>query len=130
MSRAPVVIFSSLCLLFFTLSCAGDVKSRSCGDVREAYAVKGFSLHDVPHQEIPGDGLPFILLGSREEFSLVCLFKCNYLVGSRSFSCRTSCLSLASLRLVVLCIMVQGGSTLALHVINGNVSVSFRKHPS
>ncbi|XP_056593548.1 glypican-6a isoform X1 [Triplophysa dalaica] len=57
MSRTPVVIFTSLCLLFFTLSCAGDVKSRSCGDVREAYAVKGFSLHDVPHQEIPGEHL-------------------------------------------------------------------------
>ncbi|KAA0722704.1 hypothetical protein E1301_Tti015471 [Triplophysa tibetana] len=54
MSRTPVVIFTSLCLLFFTLSCAGDVKSRSCGDVREAYAVKGFSQNDVPHQEIPG----------------------------------------------------------------------------
>lgn len=57
MSRTPVVIFTSLCLLFFTLSCAGDVKSRSCGDVRQAYAAKGFSLHNVPHQEISGQHL-------------------------------------------------------------------------
>lgn len=89
MSRTPVVIFTSLSLLFFTLSCAGDVKSRSCGDVRQAYAAKGFSLLNVPHQEISGEGakgLPYIQLGFSEGFLLVCLSKCNILVGNSSYS--------------------------------------------
>lgn len=72
MSRTPVAIFTSLCLLFFTRSCAGDVKSRSCGDVRQAYAAKGFSLHNVPHQEISGEGqcLLFVVRNAGQEFVL------------------------------------------------------------
>ncbi|XP_055062150.2 glypican-6a isoform X2 [Misgurnus anguillicaudatus] len=56
MLRTPVVIFTSLSLVV-SLTFAGDVKSRSCGDVRHAYMSKGFSLHNVPHQEIPGEHL-------------------------------------------------------------------------
>jgi len=48
------VVFTSLSLLL-SLSCAGDVKSRSCSDVRQAFTTKGFSLHNVPHQEIQGE---------------------------------------------------------------------------
>lgn len=33
---------------------AADVKARSCGEVRQAYGAKGFSLADVPYQEIAG----------------------------------------------------------------------------
>uniref|UniRef100_A0A8C1LVH7 Glypican 6a n=1 Tax=Cyprinus carpio TaxID=7962 RepID=A0A8C1LVH7_CYPCA len=53
MLKTPVVIFTSLSLLL-SLSCAGDVKSRSCSDVRQAFTTKGFSIHNVPHQEISG----------------------------------------------------------------------------
>ncbi|XP_050964149.1 glypican-6a isoform X2 [Labeo rohita] len=56
MLKTPVVVFTSLSLLL-SLSCAGDVKSRSCGDVRQAFTTKGFSLHNVPHQEISGEHL-------------------------------------------------------------------------
>ncbi|XP_067298327.1 glypican-6a isoform X2 [Pseudorasbora parva] len=56
MLKTPVVVFTSLSLLL-SLSCAGDVKSRSCSDVRQAFTTKGFSLHNVPHQEIPGEHL-------------------------------------------------------------------------
>ncbi|XP_016091840.1 glypican-6-like [Sinocyclocheilus grahami] len=56
MLKTPVVIFTSLSLLL-SLSCAGDVKSRSCSDVRLAFTTKGFSLHNVPHQEISGEHL-------------------------------------------------------------------------
>ncbi|KAJ7319889.1 hypothetical protein JRQ81_019400 [Phrynocephalus forsythii] len=31
---------------------AADAKARSCGDVREAYKAKGFSLVNIPYQEI------------------------------------------------------------------------------
>ncbi|MBN3295389.1 GPC6 protein, partial [Amia calva] len=35
-----------------------DVKARSCSEVRQAYTAKGFSLVNVPHQEISGkDGM-------------------------------------------------------------------------
>ncbi len=54
MLKTPVVFFTSLSLLL-SLSCAGDVISRSCSDVRQAFTTKGFSLHSVPHQEIPGE---------------------------------------------------------------------------
>ncbi|XP_059408205.1 glypican-6-like [Carassius carassius] len=56
MLKTPVVIFTSLSLLL-SLSCAGDVNSRSCSDVRQAFTTKGFSLHNVPHQEISGEQL-------------------------------------------------------------------------
>ncbi|KAF4119108.1 hypothetical protein G5714_001159 [Onychostoma macrolepis] len=56
MLKTPVVVFTSLSLLL-SLSCAGDVKSRSCSDVRQAFTTKGSSLHNVPHQEIPGEHL-------------------------------------------------------------------------
>ncbi|XP_056309872.1 glypican-6-like [Danio aesculapii] len=56
MVKTPVVVFTSLSLLL-SLSCAGDVKSRSCSDVRQAFTTKGFSLHNVPHQEISGEHL-------------------------------------------------------------------------
>lgn len=54
--KTPVVVVTSLSLLL-SLSCAGDVKSRSCSDVRQAFTTKGFSLHNVPHQEISGEHL-------------------------------------------------------------------------
>uniref|UniRef100_A0A672MCI5 Glypican-6-like n=1 Tax=Sinocyclocheilus grahami TaxID=75366 RepID=A0A672MCI5_SINGR len=54
MLKTPVVVFTSLSLLL-SLSCAGDVKSRSCSDVLQAFTTKGFSLHNVPHQEISGE---------------------------------------------------------------------------
>ncbi|XP_059409502.1 glypican-6-like isoform X1 [Carassius carassius] len=56
MLKTPVVVFTSLSLLL-SLSCAGDVKSRSCSNVRQAFTTKGFSLHNVPHQEISGQNL-------------------------------------------------------------------------
>ncbi|CAI7935177.1 Hypothetical predicted protein, partial [Podarcis lilfordi] len=31
---------------------AADAKARSCGEVREAYKAKGFSLLNIPYQEI------------------------------------------------------------------------------
>ncbi|XP_053311346.1 glypican-6 [Spea bombifrons] len=38
--------------------CAGaDVKARSCSEVRKAYSSKGFSLVNVPYQEIAGEHL-------------------------------------------------------------------------
>ena len=37
-----------------SLSSGGDVKTRSCGEVRLAYHALGFSIADVPHQEISG----------------------------------------------------------------------------
>lgn len=33
---------------------AAEGKARSCSDVRQAYTAKGFSLVNVPHQEISG----------------------------------------------------------------------------
>lgn len=33
---------------------AAEGKARSCGDVRQAYTAKGFSLVNVPNQEISG----------------------------------------------------------------------------
>ncbi|XP_051560551.1 glypican-6-like [Myxocyprinus asiaticus] len=57
MWKTPVVgLICSLSLLL-SLTCAGDVKSRSCSDVRQAYTAKGFGLHNVPHQEISGEHL-------------------------------------------------------------------------
>lgn len=43
---------------FSVLSVGADLKPRSCSEVRQAYTAKGFSLVNVPHQEISGkDGV-------------------------------------------------------------------------
>uniref|UniRef100_A0A3Q3X5M7 Uncharacterized protein n=1 Tax=Mola mola TaxID=94237 RepID=A0A3Q3X5M7_MOLML len=49
----------ALCALSVLLppSAAAESKARSCSDVRQAYNAKGFSLVNVPHQEISGDHL-------------------------------------------------------------------------
>ncbi|XP_069496054.1 glypican-6 isoform X2 [Ambystoma mexicanum] len=39
------------------LSGGADVKHRGCGEVRQAYSAKGFSLASVPFQEIAGEHL-------------------------------------------------------------------------
>jgi len=71
------VVFTSLSLLL-SLSCAGDVKSRSCSDVRQAFTTKGFSLHNVPHQEIQGeDKVPHHKLGGKRGFLLTCQLVAN-----------------------------------------------------
>lgn len=45
----------ALCTLsVLSLSSGGESKARSCSEVRQAYNVKGFSLVNVPHQEISG----------------------------------------------------------------------------
>lgn len=47
-----------LLLLLLPPAAAGtDSKARSCGEVRQAYSAKGFSLASVPYQEIAGKGL-------------------------------------------------------------------------
>lgn len=40
--------------LLLSLPAGADVKARSCGEVRQAYGAKGFSLVDIPYQEIAG----------------------------------------------------------------------------
>lgn len=40
--------------VLLSLSSAAESKARSCSEVRQAYSAKGFSLVNVPHQEIPG----------------------------------------------------------------------------
>ncbi|KAG7481969.1 glypican-6-like isoform X2 [Solea senegalensis] len=40
-----------------SLSSGGESKARSCSEVRQAYNAKGFSLDNVPHQEISGEHL-------------------------------------------------------------------------
>ncbi|KAM7424310.1 hypothetical protein PAMA_000581 [Pampus argenteus] len=46
----------ALCTLsVVSLSFGGESKARSCSDVRQAYNAKGFSLVNVPHQEISGE---------------------------------------------------------------------------
>ncbi|MBN3318659.1 GPC6 protein, partial [Atractosteus spatula] len=37
-----------------SLAVGADLKARSCSEVRQAYTAKGFSLVNVPHQEISG----------------------------------------------------------------------------
>lgn len=45
----------ALCTLsVLSLSFGGESKARSCSEVRQAYNAKGFSLVNVPHQEISG----------------------------------------------------------------------------
>lgn len=66
----------ALCTLsVLSLSSAGESKARSCSEVRQAYNAKGFSLVNVPHQEISGrdkwqmiiapDHLPLLYLSPR-----------------------------------------------------------------
>lgn len=40
--------------LLLSLPAGADVKARSCAEVRQAYSAKGFSLADIPYQEIAG----------------------------------------------------------------------------
>ncbi|XP_015219146.1 glypican-6 isoform X1 [Lepisosteus oculatus] len=40
-----------------SLAVGADLKARSCSEVRQAYTAKGFSLVNVPHQEISGEHL-------------------------------------------------------------------------
>lgn len=40
--------------VLLSLSSAAESKARSCSEVRQAYSAKGFSLVNVPHQEISG----------------------------------------------------------------------------
>ncbi|XP_022623604.1 glypican-6-like [Seriola dumerili] len=48
----------ALCTLsLLSLSSGGESKARSCSEVRQAYNAKGFSLVNVPHQEISGEHL-------------------------------------------------------------------------
>uniref|UniRef100_A0A3Q3JSH6 Glypican 6a n=1 Tax=Monopterus albus TaxID=43700 RepID=A0A3Q3JSH6_MONAL len=48
----------ALCTLsVLSLSSGGESKARSCSEVRQAYNAKGFSLVNVPHQEISGEHL-------------------------------------------------------------------------
>uniref|UniRef100_A0A8C9R3I5 Glypican 6b n=1 Tax=Scleropages formosus TaxID=113540 RepID=A0A8C9R3I5_SCLFO len=51
-SGALLCALSALCV-----SVGAELKARSCGDVRQAYTSKGFSLVNVPHQEISGEHL-------------------------------------------------------------------------
>nr|XP_032622610.1 glypican-6-like [Chelonoidis abingdonii] len=51
---APLVALTGLLL---SLSVGADVKARSCSEVRQAYSAKGFSLVNVPFQEIAGEHL-------------------------------------------------------------------------
>uniref|UniRef100_A0AC11ESN7 Uncharacterized protein n=1 Tax=Ovis aries TaxID=9940 RepID=A0AC11ESN7_SHEEP len=43
--------------LLLSLPARAEVKARSCGEVRQAYGAKGFSLADIPYQEIAGEHL-------------------------------------------------------------------------
>nr|XP_060625479.1 glypican-6 isoform X2 [Anolis sagrei ordinatus] len=44
-------------LLLWLVAAAAEVKARGCGEVREAYKAKGFSLVNIPYQEIAGEHL-------------------------------------------------------------------------
>lgn len=57
MSRMQAVFYTFSVL---SLSVGADVKARSCSEVRQAYAAKGFSLVNVPHQEISGKPSEYI----------------------------------------------------------------------
>ncbi|XP_077419813.1 glypican-6a isoform X2 [Vanacampus margaritifer] len=52
----PRVVVCTLWVLLPTAFCA-ESKARSCSEVRQAYHAKGFSLVNVPHQEISGEHL-------------------------------------------------------------------------
>ncbi|XP_037346135.2 glypican-6a isoform X2 [Pungitius pungitius] len=55
MWRLHAAVCMTLSLL--SLSSAADSKARSCGEARHAYHARGFSLANVPHQEISGEHL-------------------------------------------------------------------------
>ncbi|XP_060625479.2 glypican-6 isoform X2 [Anolis sagrei] len=44
-------------LLLWLVAAAAELKARGCGEVREAYKAKGFSLVNIPYQEIAGEHL-------------------------------------------------------------------------
>ncbi|KAJ6660876.1 hypothetical protein lerEdw1_017033 [Lerista edwardsae] len=48
------LLWALLGLLLSLCAGAADVKARSCGEVRQAYSAKGFSLLNIPYQEIAG----------------------------------------------------------------------------
>ncbi|KAF4801557.1 hypothetical protein TURU_034068 [Turdus rufiventris] len=49
----PPLLLLLVLLLLPVLPAAGtEGKARSCGEVRQAYSAKGFSLASVPYQEI------------------------------------------------------------------------------
>ncbi|XP_048388564.1 glypican-6a [Stegostoma tigrinum] len=52
-------LLTVLCTLVTVLggSALGDAKARSCAEVRQAYSAKGFSLSNIPYQEISGEHL-------------------------------------------------------------------------
>ncbi|XP_060681919.1 glypican-6a isoform X1 [Hemiscyllium ocellatum] len=52
-------VLAVLCTLVTVLggSVLGDAKARSCAEVRQAYSAKGFSLSNIPYQEISGEHL-------------------------------------------------------------------------
>nr|XP_040020481.1 glypican-6a isoform X1 [Gasterosteus aculeatus aculeatus] len=51
-------LHAAVCTLsLLSLSSAAESKARSCGEARHAYHAKGFSLANVPHQEISGEHL-------------------------------------------------------------------------
>ncbi|CAF99732.1 unnamed protein product, partial [Tetraodon nigroviridis] len=57
----------SIASVLLSLSSAAESKARSCSEVRQAYSAQGFSLVNVPHQEIPGPSLGTDLLEDQPE---------------------------------------------------------------
>ncbi|XP_044293699.1 glypican-6 [Varanus komodoensis] len=55
--RTGALLWALPGLLLSLCAGAADVKARSCGEVREAYKAKGFSLLNIPYQEIAGEHL-------------------------------------------------------------------------
>lgn len=54
-------LHAAVCTLsLLSLSSAAESKARSCGEARHAYHAKGFSLANVPHQEISGRRTPLL----------------------------------------------------------------------
>ncbi|TFK14432.1 syndecan-1 [Platysternon megacephalum] len=62
---APLVALTGLLL---SLSAGADVKARSCSEVRQAYSAKGFSLVNIPFQEIAGNDV-FIIAAAYAKIS-------------------------------------------------------------
>ncbi|XP_072883367.1 glypican-6-like [Hemitrygon akajei] len=53
-----IAVLAGLCILtLFCDSVVADVKARTCSEVRQAYGAKGFSLNNIPYQEISGEDL-------------------------------------------------------------------------
>uniref|UniRef100_A0A8C7N9R6 Glypican 6a n=1 Tax=Oncorhynchus kisutch TaxID=8019 RepID=A0A8C7N9R6_ONCKI len=58
LEKTPYLVRLVCCTLsMLSLSCGGDIKAKTCSDVRQAYTAKGFSLVNVPHQEMSGEHL-------------------------------------------------------------------------